>query len=78
MKQEDIENGFDPDELKETFDGWEFYKKKKISNSMVYRYCANLDQDYMKNKITIVAHINHIYDLYLHQRRPFMRTYADL
>jgi len=36
-----------------------------------------LDQDYMKNKITVVAYINHIFDLYLNQRRPFMRTYAD-
>lgn len=32
----------------------------------------------MKNKITVVAYIAHIFDLYLNQRRPFMRTYADL
>ena len=45
---------------------------------MVRRYCMTLDQDYMKNKITVVAYINHIFDLYLNQRRPFMRTYADV
>lgn len=28
--QEDIEQGFDPSELKDTIDGWEMYKRKKV------------------------------------------------
>ena len=78
LKREDIDNGFDPEDLQEKYDGWEFFKKKKIPHTMVRRYCMTLDQDYMKNKITVVAYINHIFDLYLNQRRPFMRTYADV
>jgi hypothetical protein len=31
LLQEEIENGFDPSELKESYDGWEFYKRKKIN-----------------------------------------------
>jgi len=30
------------------------------------------------NKVTVCAHINHIFDLYLVQRKPFMKTYADV
>ena len=44
---------------------------------MVRRYCATLDQNYTKNKITVCVHIDHIFDLYVWQRKPFMRTYAD-
>lgn len=44
---------------------------------MVRRYCATLDQNYTKNKITICVHIDHIFDLYVWQRKPFMRTYAE-
>ena len=72
LMKEEIENGINKDELQEKFDGWEFYKKKKTATTMVRRYCATLDQDYMKNKIMVVAYINHIFDLYLNQRRPFM------
>ena len=65
LKREDIDNGFDPEDLQEKYDGWEFFKKKKIPHTMVRRYCASLDQDYMKNKITVVANTAHIFDLYL-------------
>ena len=77
MRQEDIEAGYDPKELQQEFDGWEFYKRSKIPHSLVKRYCQTLDQDYIKHKITVCAHINHIFDLYLNQRRPFMKTLAD-
>ena len=69
--------GYDPKELVEILDGWELFKKKKgNTNTMVKRYCYALDQDYVKNKITVCAHLNNIFDLYLSQRKPFMRTYA--
>lgn len=74
---EDINNGYDPKEQVESVDGWEFYKRKKVPQMMVRRYCQSLDQDYTKHKITVCAHLNHIFDLYLHQRQPFMRTLAD-
>jgi hypothetical protein len=38
-----MENGYDPTELKESYDGWEFYKRKKVPQTMVKRYCATLD-----------------------------------
>jgi hypothetical protein len=63
--EEDIEAGFDPKELKDELDGWEFYKRAKVPHALVKRYCQTLDQDYIKNKITVCAHINHIFDLYL-------------
>lgn len=28
--REEIEQGFDPKDLEESFDGWEFFKKKKV------------------------------------------------
>ena len=75
--EEDLENGFDPKELVQSFDGWEFYKRKKTGNVMVKRYCQTLDQDYTKNKITVCAHLDHILNLFNNQRKPFMRTMAD-
>ena len=63
--EEDLEAGFDPKELKDEFDGWEFYKRAKIPHALLKRYVQTLDQDYMKNKITVCAHIQHIFDLYL-------------
>lgn len=54
------------------------YRKKRGNHStMVRRYCQTLDIDYMKNKITVVAYMNHIMDMYTHQRKPFMRTLAS-
>lgn len=75
--QEDLEQGFDPSELVQLQDGWEVYKRKKIPQTMVRRYCLTLDQDYTRHKITVCAHLNHIYDLYMNQRKPFMRNLAD-
>ena len=37
------DNSFDQSELMHDYDGWEFYKKKKISHLMVRRYCQTLD-----------------------------------
>lgn len=75
--QEDLEQGFDPNEQVQLQDGWELYKRKKIPQTMVRRYCLTLDQDYTRHKITVCAHLNHIYDLYMNQRKPFMRNLAD-
>lgn len=75
--QEDLEMGFDPQEQVQLQHGWELYKRKKIPQTMVRRYCLTLDQDYTKHKITVCAHLNHIYDLYMNQRKPFMRNLAD-
>lgn len=75
--EDDIETGFDPKEMIDELDGWEFYKRAKVNQALVKRYCQTLDQDYIKNKITVCAHINNIFDLYLNQRRPFMKTFAD-
>lgn len=58
-------------------DGWQLYKRKKIPQTMVKRYVLSLDQDYTKHKVTVCAHINHILDLYMAQRKPFMNTVAD-
>jgi hypothetical protein len=71
------EERFDPSELKESMDGWQLYKRKKVHNAMIKRYIYSLDCDYTRNKVTVCAHINHIFDLYLCQRKPFMKTRAD-
>lgn len=63
---EEEETSFNPNELVSTFDGWELYRRKKIPHIMVRRYCQTLDHDYVKNKITICAHLNNILDLYTH------------
>ena len=56
---------FHPSELKQSEDGWELYKKKKFPLTMVKRYNQCLDYNYNMNKVTVCAHINHIFDLYL-------------
>lgn len=71
------EYNFDPAEMQSEFDGWELYKRRKIPQNILRRYCLTLDSDYMKHKVTVCAHINHILDLFNFQRKPFMRTYAD-
>lgn len=63
---EEEETTFNPIELVSTFDGWELYRKKKVPHIMVRRYCQTLDHDYIKNKITVCAHLNNIFDLYTH------------
>ena len=45
---------------------------------MVKRYNYSIDYNYNMNKVTVCAHINHIFDLYLNQRKPFMKTHADV
>lgn len=64
-EKEDDQNCFDPSELKESMDGWQLYKRKKVHNAMIKRYIYSLDCDYTRNKVTVCAHINHIFDLYL-------------
>jgi hypothetical protein len=63
-QHDEEDNQFDPNELVQTFDGWELYKRKKVPFHVLRRYCLALDADYMKNKITICAHFNHILDMY--------------
>ena len=41
--KEQAEEGFDAKDLQETLDGWEFYKRKRIPQTMVRRYCQTLD-----------------------------------
>ena len=70
-----MEEAYEPADLQHTVEEWELFRKKRGKEStMVRRYCQTLDIDYMKNKITIVAHMNHIMDFYTFQRKPFMRT----
>ena len=76
-EKEDDQNCFDPSELQESLDGWQLYKRKKVHNAMIKRYIYSLDCDYTRNKVTVCAHINHIFDLYLCQRKPYMKTRAD-
>jgi hypothetical protein len=59
------DNVFDPSELQEECDGWEFHRRKKIPYTMVRRYCYTLDQDYTKHKITVCVHIDKIFDLFM-------------
>jgi hypothetical protein len=33
--EEDLEAGFDPKELQDEFDGWEFYKRSKIPHALL-------------------------------------------
>jgi len=77
QKKADEDNTFDERELMHEYEGWEFYKRRKIPHTMVRRYCQTLDTNYTKNKITVCVHINHIFDMYTYQRKPFMRTMAD-
>ena len=43
-------------------DGWDLYRKGKISMNPVRRYCSILDQDYKKNKMTVCAHLTNLYN----------------
>ena len=72
---------FDPEELREKFDGWSLYKKNRISFAPVRRYQMMVDQDYKKNKVTVCAHLQNIYNSYVVKRgRPTlqMNNYYDV
>lgn len=55
-------------------DGWNLFRKKKVFNNLVKRYSYAIDQNYTRHKITVCAYAHHIYDLFNHQRRPFLKT----
>ena len=40
---EEGDNEYDEKELVHDYEGWEFYKRKKIPHTMVRRYCQTLD-----------------------------------
>jgi hypothetical protein len=62
---------FDPKELREFYDGWSLYKKTRISNAPVRRYQMMVDQDYKRNKVTVCAHLQNIYNSWCLKRgRP--------
>lgn len=71
--EEEIDNGFDPKDIEQTFDGWELYKRKKNLVNLVKKYSYALEQDYTKHKVTVCAYMHHIYDLFNHQRKPFLK-----
>lgn len=72
---------FDPKELREEFDGWGLYKKMRISFAPVRRYQYMVDQDYKKNKVTVCAHVQNIYNSFnIRRGRPTlqMNNYFDI
>ena len=72
---------FDPKELRQVFDGWSLYKKLRISFAPVRRYQFMVDQDYKKNKVTVCAHLQNIYNSFCVKRgKPTyqMNNYFDI
>ena len=61
-------DAFDQKELKDKFDGWTLYKKTRISYAPVRRYQYMVDQDYKKNKVTVYAHLQNIYNSFTVKR----------
>jgi hypothetical protein len=54
------------------YDGWKFYRRLKIATVPTRRYCNLLDEDYKINKVTVCAHISHVFNSYIIQRgKPF-------
>ena len=58
----DEANQFAPNEHKQNYDGWNLYKKTRISFAPVRRYQALVDQDYKRNKVTVCAHLQNIFN----------------
>jgi len=62
---EKTEEKFDPKELKQAFDGWELFKKNKISLLPVRKYINHVDADYKRNKVTVCANLSNIYNTFI-------------
>jgi hypothetical protein len=40
---EKYKDKLDPKDLEESYDGWEFFKKKKVSKTIIKNYCIAID-----------------------------------
>ena len=71
---------FDPKELRQIFDGWSLYKKMRISFAPVRRYQYMVDQDYKKNKVTVCAHLQNIFNSFQSKRgkQPHLNNFFDI
>ena len=61
-EEENDREKFEKKEHRLGIDGWDLYRKGKISMNPVRRYCTILDQDYKKNKVTVCAHLTNLYN----------------
>ena len=78
---ESVVDQFEPSEFRGQFDGWSLYKKNRISFAPVRRYQLAVDQDYKKNKVTVCAHLQNIYNSYCVKRgkaTPGINNYFDI
>ena len=50
------------------YDGWSLYRKLKISAVPIKRYQLMVDQDYKRNKVTVCAHLQNIFNSYCVKR----------
>ena len=74
-------DAFDPKEKRQEFEGWGLYKKTRISFAPVRRYQFMVDQDYKKNKVTVCAHLQNIYNHFTVKRGkalPHQNNYFDI
>ena len=56
---------FESKELKQSFDGWDLFKKNKISLLPVRKYISHVDADYKRNKVTVCANLSNIYNTFI-------------
>jgi len=56
---------YDPKEFCSEIDGWELYKKSKFNVQPVRRYCHLLDKDYTKNKVTVCANLQNLFNSHM-------------
>lgn len=72
---------FEVKEHKQGFDGWDLYKKNKISMQPVRKYIAHVDTDYKRNKVTVCANLSNIYNTFIvrHGRPgPAVNNFFDI
>jgi hypothetical protein len=78
---EKVKEKFDSGDHKQSFDGWDLYKKTKISMAPVRRYIAHVDADYKHNKVTVCANLSNIYNTFIvrHGRPgPHLNNFFDI
>lgn len=78
---EKVPEKFESKEHKQGFDGWDLYKKNKISMQPVRKYIAHVDADYKRNKVTVCANLSNIYNTFIvrHGRPgPNLNNFFDI
>lgn len=80
-RPQSVKSQVDGGEHQQACDGWDLFRKTKISMVPVRRYISHVDADYKRNKVTVCANLSNIYNSFIvryGRPGPGVNNYFDI